>query len=109
MERATQQSSAADHARQDFLAILSHELRGPLTLIQLSASLLEVYTDLPDVVDAARMIADGVKQEVRMIDDLLDFMRLFRDVLCLDMQSTDVHEVILAAIEAYSPRRRISI
>jgi len=71
---ARMQAEAAARVRDEFISIVSHELRSPLNGIQSWTHVLENYvaTDSPPVVRALAGIKRGVQQQVRLIEDLLD-------------------------------------
>ena len=87
-------------AKDRFLAILSHELRTPMTPVVMALHALERSTDLPP---AARgtldLIRRNVKAELRLIDDLLDVTRISSGKLELSSETTDLHEVVRAAAD----------
>lgn len=61
---------------EKMMAVLSHDLRTPLSVVHLSAFALQRMSDAPRVVDTARKIAASVQRMTRMIEQLLDFSRL---------------------------------
>ena len=91
-EAAQKVAEAANRAKDQFLAMLSHELRMPLTPVLLTVSLLEQFKTLPDEVKSdIRIIRQNVELEARLIDDLLDLTRINRGKLRLSMQPVDAH------------------
>ncbi len=65
--------------KDEFFAIMSHELRHPLNLIQLNAQLLRrlpTVTSVPSAVKAISSINDAVASQARIIDDLMDVARI---------------------------------
>lgn len=110
------QAETAARARDEFLAIVSHELRAPLNGIQSWAHVLENY--VRDVVSAplAQRALHGIKigvgQQVRLIEDLLDVTRMMSGKLRLVKQPLAVLPVIQAAVEsvrALAANKRIGI
>jgi len=68
---------AAVHARDHFLAILSHELRNPLAAFSAGLQLLKLTVDNPVVTGNSReMMERQLKQMTRLVDDLLDVSRI---------------------------------
>lgn len=65
-------SRRVDRSRQMFLAILGHDLRGPLNAIALSSAVLKRACG-PDAAETAAQIADSTDAMARMITDMLDF------------------------------------
>ena len=92
----------ADHRKDEFLALLSHELRNPLTPILTSARLLEgrVNADARHDLD---VIVRQVKHLVRLVDDLLDVSRVARGAVTLSMAPLDLATVVARAVEATEP------
>ena len=92
----------ADHRKDEFLALLSHELRNPLTPILTSARLLEgrVNADARHDLD---VIVRQVKHLVRLVDDLLDVSRVARGAVTLSMARLDLATVVARAVEATEP------
>ena len=92
----------ADRRKDEFLALLSHELRNPLTPILTAARLLERRVD-----DEARQEVDvivrQVKHLVRLVDDLLDISRVARGSVTLSKTHLDLTSVVSSAVEATSP------
>ena len=97
---AKEVAEAANRAKDQFLAWLSHELRSPLNPVLLAVSAM---LDNPGTVDEMRsmlaMIKDNVELEVRLIDDLLDVTRIAQGKLHLNLEAVDVHVVIRRALE----------
>ncbi len=94
------QAEAAARARDEFLAIVSHELRSPLNAIQSWTHVLEAYVplDQPLVVRALSGIKLGVQQQVRLIEDLLDATLIMSGKLRLNKGAVALEQNIDAAI-----------
>jgi len=110
------QAETAARARDEFLAIVSHELRAPLNGIQSWAHVLETYVKDASSVPLARRALHGIKtgvaQQVRLIEDLLDVTRMMSGKLRLVKQPLALFPVIRAAVESVrgiAAARRISI
>jgi PAS domain S-box-containing protein len=104
-ERAARiQAETAARARDEFLAIVSHELRAPLNGIQSWAHILENYvkdaTSAPLAQRALNGIKTGVAQQVRLIEDLLDVTRMMSGKLRLVKHPFMLLPVIQAAVES---------
>ncbi len=83
---------AANELKDEFLAVMSHELKNPLNLIQLHAALLQrnpEVRDLPAVARAANTIHKAVLSQVQIIDDLLDLSRVHTGKLSLHRVPVD--------------------
>src|SRR5207244_911507 len=69
----------ANRAKDEFLAMLAHELRNPLAPLVNALHILRLYGSPDEVVVQAREVADRqIKQMTRLIDDLLDVSRITR-------------------------------
>jgi PAS domain S-box-containing protein len=98
------QAETAAKARDEFLAIVSHELRAPLNAIQSWAHVLENYlnenTSVPLAQRALQGIKNGVGQQVRLIEDLLDVTRMMSGRLRLVKQPLAFLPLLQAAVES---------
>ena len=92
----------ADHRKDEFLALLSHELRNPLTPILTAARLLELRGD-PDIRHEIEVITRQVNHLVRLVDDLLDMSRVSRGAVTLTKTRLDLFDVIMRALDATTP------
>ena len=94
----------ADRRKDDFLAMLAHELRNPLAPIRNSAALLRLggATD-PVTARAAAVIERQAQHMARLLDDLLDVSRITRDRLELRRVPVTLAEVLDAACETVRP------
>ncbi len=100
LERQKEVAEAANAAKDRFLATLSHELRTPLTPVLMWAGGMLYDHDLPaELREGLQMIARNIELEARLIDDLLDLTRIARGKLRLQVQKTDIHEVLRHAVE----------
>ena len=97
--------AAAERAQQqqkEFLAVMAHELRNPLTSIRLASTMLAQ----PDTSDPARMqaiIEREVTRMARVVGDLLDVSRANTGKLRLERRVVDLAEIINATIDACRP------
>ncbi|MEA3156061.1 MAG: hypothetical protein QOK44_3650, partial [Betaproteobacteria bacterium] len=94
----------ADRMKDQFLAMLAHELRNPLAPISNALHLLEAAGNRPDVASNARaMMARQLKQLVRLVDDLLDVSRITTGKLVLHKETLELRKVIDNAVEIARP------
>jgi signal transduction histidine kinase len=90
----------ADRRKDEFLAMLSHELRNPLAPIRNVAELLNLPNLAEERLDwARRVLHRQVTHMSRILDDLLDVSRITRGRLTLQKRIVSVNEVVEAAIE----------
>jgi integral membrane sensor domain MASE1/CheY-like chemotaxis protein len=94
----------ADRRKDEFLAILAHELRNPLAPISNAVQLLEVSGGAPELaLQARRTIERQVRQMVRLVDDLLDVSRITRGKIELRKEHVSVATVLSNAAEVSRP------
>jgi signal transduction histidine kinase/ActR/RegA family two-component response regulator len=103
---AARKGMEAEKDRKDqFLAMLAHELRNPLAPISAAASLLKMgRTDAAAVANASDIIARQVAHMVTLVDDLLDVSRVTRGTIELKREPLDLRQVIADAIEQVTPQ-----
>jgi two-component system CheB/CheR fusion protein len=90
--------------REEFLAMLSHELRNPLAAVVSAVRVMQVKNVKPEAVDKAREIVERQsRQMARLLDDLLDVSRITRGGIELRKEDIDLRDVIRTAIEALTP------
>ncbi|HYD79513.1 MAG TPA: ATP-binding protein [Paucimonas sp.] len=95
----------AEHRRKDeFLAMLGHELRNPLAPISAALELLA----MPNTADATRQYAQDilgrqVDHLIRLVDELLDVARISTGKITLKMEAVEVNSVVYRAIELCEP------
>lgn len=104
-----QKLAEADLKRQserkdEFLAMLAHELRNPLAPISTAAQLLKLgSTDAKRVQHASDVVARQVKHMTDLVDDLLDVSRVTRGLVQIENDSVDLKAVVSHAIEQVRP------
>lgn len=92
----------SDRRKDEFLALLSHELRNPLTPILMAAHLLELRGD-PESRHDIEVIVRQVTHLVRLVDDLLDVSRVARGRVQLAKRRMELACVVERALEATMP------
>ena len=95
-----QELIAANAAKDQFLAQLSHELRSPLTPV--IAMVGELEAEVPDsapVKEALEVVRRNVELEARLIDDLLDITRISKGKLQLTFEPISIHQILQRAYE----------
>jgi PAS domain S-box-containing protein len=102
-EQARQDAEIASRAKDEFLALLSHELRNPLAPIVTALELIRMQHDAESDGDALAIIDRQVRHLGRLVDDLLDVSRITRGKIELQRDSVLLHDVIDKAIEMASP------
>ncbi len=93
-----------DQRKDEFLAMLAHELRNPLAPVKNSLQTLRVmYAKDPDVGRLTEMMSRQVGQIVRLVDDLLDVSRITCGKVTLRKERIDLMSVVDQAIEEGRP------
>ncbi len=96
-----------DRAKDEFLAMLAHELRNPLAPISAAAQLLEmVSSDADRVKQIAGIIGRQVGHLTSLINDLLDVARVTRGLIVLAEDPLDLRHILSDAIEQAAPQIR---
>jgi signal transduction histidine kinase len=94
----------SDARKNEFLAMLAHELRNPLAPIANAVHVLKVAgADRDKVAWARDVIGRQLKQLTRLVDDLLDLSRITRGKIELKIDVIDAAEVVAAAVETGRP------
>jgi signal transduction histidine kinase len=90
--------------RDEFLAMLSHELRNPLSpLRNASHMLMQGETQDPKIIWSRGVIARQLKHMIRLVDDLLDVSRIARGKIVLLSEAVAIKDVVAAAVETVQP------
>ncbi|WP_296945164.1 ATP-binding protein [uncultured Massilia sp.] len=102
--RAEDALRLADRRKDEFLAMLAHELRNPLAPIAAAAQLLGMGTpDAGRVERTSAIIARQVEHMTGLIDDLLDVSRVTRGLVVLARDAIDLRRVVADAVEQVRP------
>lgn len=95
----------SDERKDEFLAMLAHELRNPLAPISAAAKLLELFSSDPNKVKGASLvIARQVGHMTNLVDDLLDVARVTRGLIILSKAPVDMRDILTQAIEQINPQ-----
>jgi len=90
--------------KDEFLAMLAHELRNPLAPISAAAQLIRLPgADAKRIAHAGEIIARQVKHMAALVDDLLDVSRVTRGLVQIEQASLDLKSVVSGAIEQIQP------
>jgi PAS domain S-box-containing protein len=95
----------ADQRKDEFLAMLAHELRNPLAPISSAVKIMELVTpDAPPQVKKAREVIDRQARHLsRLVDDLMDVSRISTGKIVLRDEQVDATAMVLRAIEMNRP------
>src|SRR4030095_722228 len=91
----------ADRRKDEFLALLGHELRNPLAPILTALEVMRLHGD--EMERERRVIERQVRHMVQLVDDLLDISRITRGKIQLKRTAVEVSGVMDKAIEMASP------
>ncbi len=105
--RARDEADAASRAKDEFLAVVSHELRRPLTaIVGWSELLLSGRSTPATAARAIEALHTNARRQQEMIEDLLDASRALTGCLRLSERVMDLSEVVRGAIEIVADRAR---
>ena len=94
----------ADRRKDEFLAMLAHELRNPLAPIRNALQVLRFRGTADPIVERMGQVMDRqVGQMTRLVDDLLDVSRITRGKVALRKERVELSAVVLRAVEAAQP------
>ncbi len=101
-DQARAAAESANRAKDEFLAILGHELRNPLSAILTALQLMKLRGE-PGSERERTVIERQVNHLTRLVDDLLDVSRIAQGRLELKTEIVEVAEVVAKAVEMASP------
>jgi len=93
----------ANRTKDEFLAMLGHELRNPLAPIVTALDLMNVKDAGAAAATERIVIERQVRHLVRLVDDLLDVSKITRGVVTLVMRALDLSKVVAGAVEMSAP------
>ena len=103
-KRTRDELLATNRRKDDFLAMLAHELRNPLAPISTAAHLLRAASNDPAKVErSADIIERQVRHMTELVDDLLDVSRVTRGLVELERRPVEVKSMLASAIEQVRP------
>ncbi|HUF75923.1 MAG TPA: ATP-binding protein, partial [Longimicrobiales bacterium] len=102
MQGLRREAEAASRAKDEFLAMLGHELRNPLAPILTALELMRLR-DADAFVKERAIIERQAEQLTTLVDDLLDVSRIARGKVELDRARVDLADVVAQALETVSP------
>jgi len=92
------------HRKDDFLAMLAHELRNPLAPISAAAEVLRLgHANDPRLRRTSEIVTRQVRHMATLVDDLLDASRVTRGIVTVDKSRVDLRDVVTAAVEQVAP------
>jgi signal transduction histidine kinase/CheY-like chemotaxis protein len=104
LERRNDELAESDQRKDEFLAMLGHELRNPLAPLVTALQVLRLRkSDDPTVVKAERAMDRQLRHIVRLVDDLLDVSRINRGKIELKFETVELAGIIEHAIHTSRP------
>ena len=101
-QAARTQAEALNRSKDEFLAMLGHELRNPLGAIATASQVLTRLGDAePRAVRARGIIANQVRHLARLVDDLLDVARVASGKIVLDVKGLDLGQQVESCASAF--------
>ena len=101
--RALHELQQSDRRKDEFLAMLAHELRNPLSPISNAAQLLHMQPDAHVVRRASEIISLQVGHMTKLVDDLLDVSRVTRGLIRLEQVPVAMDAMVASAVEQVRP------
>jgi PAS domain S-box-containing protein len=104
-ERAARaEAQAANRSKDEFISLVSHELRSPLNSILIYSHMLRSNLhDVEQVRQTCEIIERNARTQLRLVEDLLDTARIVRGKLRLDKRPTDIVLVLTDALDVVRP------
>jgi signal transduction histidine kinase len=102
-ERLVEQLREADRKKDDFIALLAHELRNPLAPIRNGLQIIRLSADREVRMAAQAMMDRQMAHMVRLVDDLLDVSRISRNKMELRRSRLTLAEAVSGAVETAGP------
>lgn len=94
----------ADRRKDEFLALLSHELRNPLAPVRNAAAIMRLKKSHDaEIAWCVDVVDRQVQQLTRLVDDLLDVSRITRGKIRLQLETIDLADVVSSAVETSRP------
>lgn len=104
LQKVQDELSESNRRKDEFLAMLAHELRNPLAPLSAASDLLSIINlDNAVVKRTSAVISRQVRHMASLVDDLLDVARVTRGSMKMNMQSLDIKPIIDDAIEQLRP------
>ena len=108
LDRERQALQAADRAKDEFLAVLSHELRNPLAALTAAAHVLKVSDPAAEAAAKARgVVQRQTKHMARLVSDLLDIGRISAGKAGLDRERLDLADAASSVVNAWRSSGRL--
>lgn len=105
-EQRAMEEQAANRAKSEFLATISHEIRSPMNAVLGFTALLKGTELTPEQRDHVNTIAQGSESLIALIDDVLDFSKIEAGHVTLDPQPVSVESIVTDVCRLFEPAAR---
>jgi PAS domain S-box-containing protein len=103
LANARREAEAANRAKDEFLAMLGHELRNPLAPILTALQLMSIRDAAETTAKERAVIDRQVRHLMRLVDDLLDVSRIAKGKIDLSRERVELSRIVAQAVEMASP------
>ena len=104
LQKSESELRAANRRKDEFLAMLAHELRNPLAPIATASALLRISPKNEAIVrKSSEVITRQVEHMTELVDDLLDVSRVTRGLVTLQLETLSLGNVLEVAVEQVRP------
>lgn len=104
-KRIQEELQEANQRKDEFLAMLAHELRNPLAPVSTAVQLLKLTADDPERVRrTSELIGRQVMHMSELVDDLLDVSRVTRGLVKIEHETVNLQQVVSDALEQVRPQ-----
>jgi PAS domain S-box-containing protein len=104
LQQKLEQLAESDRRKDEFLAMLGHELRNPLAAIMTSIELMRLQDEDPSARSRRRdIVARQAGLMTRLVDDLLDISRINRGTIVLQIEEIPLRDIVERAVELARP------
>jgi len=108
-EQQRQALEAGDRAKDEFIAMLSHELRNPLAALTSASQILAAVRTVNKTVDAVQGVIERQTQQMtRLVEDLLDVSRVATGKITLDKEALDLGELVGGVVRTWQQAGRLA-
>lgn len=99
LQENVEEISEADRAKNEFIAILSHELRNPLAPVLSSLELLRLKSgSMPEFKDTFEVMHEQIGRMTRLLDDLLDITRISKKKFNLQVKRVKLQDILAQSV-----------
>lgn len=103
-QKARAEAESANRLKDEFVSIVSHELRGPLNAILGWTDMMRRGTiDSEGATRALQAVHDNATRQARLIEELLDFSRVSSDALKLEREEVEISSLLRGVVESILP------